>query len=238
MTHSANTVSDRWERKEPPRKITDAEKEYRKKLKEARKPQKKPQLNVEQVKRLLVQHIQEHCPEFKYVPANQKLLHSLSYYAARDHRYCQTNYDLGSEGGGKSISKLKLNKGILLMGRYGVGKTTILRSVAKVIGAKQTTAMAISDTYNDVNSLKRYELGDWYIDDLGREREPRFAKKGDPKIMSDLLEKRYFNGRGITLVSTNLSIEDIAELYGPRVESRLWEMFNIYALGGVDYRKE
>jgi len=239
MIHSGNTVSDRWDqRKSPPRKISDAEREYRKQLKEVRKPKVKKQINVSEAKRMLADHIQRACPEFKYVPANQKLLNSLAYYAAQDHNFCQTGYDLSESAEGRSINKLSLKKGILILGRYGVGKTTIMRALARVIGAKQTTAMHIVDAYNDANSLKRFELGSWYFDDVGRERSARFAKKTDAPIMSDLIEKRYFNQSGITLLTTNLSIEEISDVYGPRVESRLWEMFNMYALGGVDYRKE
>ena len=114
-----------------------------------------------------------------------------------------------------------------------------MRVVAKALGFKQTTCINVISEYNGARSLRKYELGDWYFDDLGREREPQFSKKGELKLLSDLLEQRYFNRRGRTIVTTNLTLEDIGELYGERMRSRCFEMFNLYALGspgGVDYR--
>ena len=230
-------VSPNWDRhKTPPRKISDAEKEYRKTLKE--KPTEPSRLSVTEAKKRLAAEIKRDCPHYEFNRQNKSLLNSLAYYIAQDHRYPHTDYDLTKEALGKSVNRLRLDRGVLIFGRYGVGKSTICRAMSRIIKAKQSTAMKVVDDYNDRGQLRKYETGNWYFDDFGREREPQYARKGDPKIMSDLLETRYFLKRGVTIITTNLSIEEIQEQYGNRVESRLWEQFNMYALGGLDYRKQ
>jgi len=240
--NSEYNVSPNWDKpKEPPRKLNKAEKKYRETLK---KDSKGVNRDFLQSAGTLTQYLHERLNlatqnKWEYTEANKALLNSLrAYMLGNEYELLKTAYDLTETKGGKSINRLSVDKGILVAGRYGVGKTTILRVVAKALGFKQTTAMRVIEDYNGAGSLRKYELGDWFIDDLGREREHTYAKRGELKLLADLLEQRYFNQRGKTIVSTNLSLSEISDQYGPRLESRLHEMFNIYALGGEDYRKK
>lgn len=234
-----DTVSDRWNEERVPRPISDAEKAYKARLKQ--EPAEPGHLtNPTALALWMDAELRKAEPAWTYNEANKALLSSLKWWVlGNQYELTKSAYDLSAVKGGRSLNKLNTQKGVLIYGKYGVGKTTIMRVVAKALGFKQTTCINVIADYNGARSLRKYELGDWYFDDLGREREPQFSKKGELKLLSDLLEQRYFNRRGRTIVSTNLTLEDIGELYGERMRSRCFEMFNLYALGspgGVDYR--
>ncbi len=148
---------------------------------------------------------------------------------------------------GKELPPVTLNKpahrkGILLAGNVGSGKTTLIDILRKFRPAyKRRAAQAVSmieqaknGTLPDV--LHRRDL---FIDELGTEK-----KSYGNELMPHFIESRYelFKSHGyITHFTTNMSPEEIAERYGPRIESRLWEMCNIIYLGAEagsrDFRK-
>jgi DNA replication protein DnaC len=56
--------------------------------------------------------------------------------------------------------------------------------------------------------------------------------------MSELLKERYVNvPHNRTMVTTNLTPEQMKEKYGERVYSRMREMFNVIPIAGSDLRQ-
>ena len=166
-----------------------------------------------------------------YTETNKALLNCLVWLTL------QNQYELTrsqfKNNGGSSVNKLDISKGVLVFGGYGTGKTTICRVFAKLWEHKQTSCIKVIQEHP---KWSKYETGNWYFDDLGAEMEPMYSKPGSLKAISALLETRYFN-RQKTIVTTNLTPEEIREQYGPRMEDRIHEQFNIFSLLGESYRR-
>lgn len=152
-----------------------------------------------------------------------------------------------------------LNKGILLAGDVGTGKTTLLRCFGSnqrasydMVPIPQLCDLYAEDGRKTVeifsnlreaipdrnNFFQRY-VGQWF-DDMGTEREKKHF--GNSKnVMSDIILNRYNNkhlfGFQYTHITTNLTADQIEEIYGQRELSRIYEMFNIIHLKGGDRRR-
>lgn len=73
------------------------------------------------------------------------------------------------------------------------------------------------------------------FDDLGM--EPEMGNYGDKlNIMTEVLLRRYETRAKNTILTTNLTLEQIEAGYGKRVADRMKEMFNQVALPGGSLR--
>lgn len=148
------------------------------------------------------------------------------------------------------------NKGVLIMGNVGRGKTELMRffqknkkGCFKIITCNDVASdyLVLKDELEDVYStLIEKPLHDpavffqkyigYCFDDLGTE-EDKNAFGNKKNVMADLIMaiylKKVFNKFHIT---TNLTKEEIENRYGTRVVSRLREMFNVLVLNGKDRR--
>ena len=150
-----------------------------------------------------------------------------------------------------------LQKGIMLCGPVGTGKTTMMRLFEG--NQRQSYALTscrkIADQYSSdgaeilhiwshlLNVPASYEnffqnkVGACF-DDLGTEGIKRHF--GDQaNVMADVILNRYDSGLPAwkTHVTTNLTADEIGQYYGERVRSRMRGMFNMLTLGGEDRRK-
>lgn len=143
-----------------------------------------------------------------------------------------------------------LNKGFLIYGDYGVGKSLlfgILRNMAielldqncKNLWFSQITSANLVENF--MNSAKNsasnfdirsYHNGKLYIDDLGSEK----LAFGNTDVVAELLFERNRNN-AITFATSNNSPIQLQERYGNRIADRLPEMFNIISWKGESYRK-
>ncbi len=139
---------------------------------------------------------------------------------------------------------IDLNKGILLMGGLGTGKSTIMRCFSKNQHTSYKFVTCMHLTYDFVehgfsvikehcrnetiarNQYWQTELGVCY-DDMGTEEERR--RYGDKvNAMTEIILNRYDSvPHNMTHITTNLNANDIEKFYGARVRSRMREMFNI-----------
>lgn len=224
-------VSPNWDRKKtPPREINEAEEAYRKRLKET-PVDNRPQTRNEMA-RYVGAKLKDSCPEWEYNPQNTALLQSLTWWAlGNSYELAKSAY---STGQGASLNTLDANKGVLICGGYGTGKTTIARVFARLMKYKQTTCIKVIQEHPN---WRKYEIGEWYFDDLGAEMEPTYAKRSNLKAISALLEQRYYNGSK-TIITTNLTPDEIGEQYGERMQDRIYEQFNIYSLLGGSHRRK
>jgi DNA replication protein DnaC len=146
------------------------------------------------------------------------------------------------------MDKYGLNpeKGILLAGPTGCGKTTLMKLYANnmhqsysVVSCRKVgydfaelgfTAIEnySSKIYVIENIFGHKEYGTCF-DDLGTDEERR--RYGDKvNAMTEILLERYDKVPfKFTHLTTNLTADQIEEAYGPRVRSRLREMFNFIA---------
>ena len=149
-------------------------------------------------------------------------------------------------------STLDLNKGLMLTGQYGVGKTTLLRALFEVPWGnvskeefifgktKRISCINIVNEYSrDRETFWKYVKDDWLFDDLGREPSPMYAKASDLPFFTQLIETRYNSDQPLkTYYTTNLSMEDITDKYSSRIDSILHETCNIVEMTGEDFRKK
>lgn len=151
-----------------------------------------------------------------------------------------------------------LNKGLLLHGGYGVGKTWLMqlfsrnrRQVFNVVSSKivadeyQSEGVDGQDKYVYLQKNPFEDPGYMFhknsglcIDDIGAEDVKKHFGNTRNAI-GDIIELRYSKGTvgRFFHVTTNLNATQLESYYGPRVTSRMREIFNIINVGGGDRRK-
>ncbi|CAN5418264.1 ATPase [soil metagenome] len=142
---------------------------------------------------------------------------------------------------------IDLNKGILLTGPVGCGKTSILTLMRYFEKAehrfiikpcREVSFEFIKDGYETIHkysrsSFKKHEPQAYCFDDLGTENTLKYYGN-ECNVMAEILLSRYdlFVSRQlITHLTSNLSAGEIESAYGNRVRSRMREMFNLVAFG-------
>lgn len=152
-------------------------------------------------------------------------------------------------------SKYDIGKGLLIVGGYGNGKTSVMMAYRKAFETfkgysfKQYSANEVVEKYE--LSIEGYQKrsfwkemvsGVIHFDDVLT--EPVSSNFGKKEIFKDIIEKRYDAGLKTHMtINTRVpgdlqdAIEQIAERYGERVYDRIFEMFNIYHWKGKSYRK-
>ena len=150
---------------------------------------------------------------------------------------------------------LDLDKGILLSGPVGCGKTilmNLMRFIAKepnkfiMKSCRNISFEFIEDGFSVIHRYSKsggniHQPSTICFDDLGTEGSLKYYGN-ECNILAEILLTRYdlFVSQKIkTHITTNLSASEIEEIYGNRVRSRMREMFNLIAFGGecVDKRK-
>lgn len=189
--------------------------------------------------------------KFKFDNINEPIFMLLCLYFSNDNTFVEYAEHLGMENA-------SLDKGLLLGGMIGVGKTWLMRLFSKnqrqVFAMK--TAKSIADTFqsdgeesikaliecpklpiNDAQNFFHTHIG-LCVDDIGTE-ELKNHYGNRKNVIGDLIELRYSAGNiGSKLhVTTNLTMSQVKDFYGDRVGSRLRETMNIIELKGEDRRK-
>ncbi len=155
-------------------------------------------------------------------------------------------------------TKGSLNKGIMLVGGVGTGKSLLFkifqsytRNILLTNSFQNFTAIDIVDSVN-INGVEwmqqfSHNVVDkisrpirCYIDDIASRQENVMHFGTKTNVIEQLLSLRYnvFERYGtLTHVSTNLYPASMAEFYESRIIDRMKEMFNIIELGGESFRK-
>lgn len=198
--------------------------------------------------------------EFEKNEFTTKNLEPLIYYFAKDERFFQC----------ENLSKLStpsFDKGILIVGTFGNGKTAVMRTFEKIFsttkgvsfkGYSANEVVTMFEKCNDHEKKSEFNrkmnFGDRYFDDIKTERQA--SNYGKVNLFKDILENRYNNRIQTTngVPKTNktygtcnykegfegnadVALEEFGELYGGRVYDRLFEMFNIIEFKGKSFRK-
>lgn len=140
---------------------------------------------------------------------------------------------------------LNINKGIILSGPVGCGKTSLMfllnyffqtgheykmkscRDIAFEFAAKGYEAL-VPFTKKET---KQTRMNTYCFDDLGTEKQIKHFGN-ECNVMAEIILTRYDSfiyHKTMTHVTTNLSASELEAFYGDRVRSRMRQMFNLIA---------
>ena len=169
---------------------------------------------------------------FQIHETDHPIIHKLIAYFLNDEQTCQ---QFG----------ISTNKGILLSGPIGCGKTTLMNLMKHMAATNQKFFVKscrdisfefIQDGYQVIHNYSKgrlYESNPKTIcfDDLGTESNLKYFGN-ECNVMAEILLSRYdlFIAKNTkTHITTNLSATEIETNYGNRVRSRMRQMFNLIA---------
>lgn len=182
---------------------------------------------------------------------NQFLFDLLCYYFSEDSNFVSIAINAG-------IKSPSLEKGVMLAGNFGVGKTWLMKLFCK--NQRQTfylrNAKQIADEYqaDGVEASLQYEglfknavndssvffqpFSGLCIDDIGSEDVKKHFGN-NRNVIGDLIELRYAKGNVGKMLhgTTNLTAQQLLDYYGGRVVSRMREIFNFIEVDTEDRRK-
>lgn len=190
--------------------------------------------------------------EIEGVEFDDKLLSNVEtilYYFARDKRFFKCK-NLSS------LTKPSFNKGLLIVGSYGNGKTSTMRVLRELFNHtplvfKSYTANKIVSTFEGYDDsteryayIERTKTKTAYFDDVKTEKIA--SNYGKYNLFKEILEERYIN-KAKTYITCNYKAGDetnnleealfeFNDKYGERVYDRLFEMFNVIEFHGKSMR--
>lgn len=184
---------------------------------------------------------------YKITDTNKSIVHALCLYFANDSRF----QDFGED--------FSLSKGIMLMGKPGVGKSHLMNYFMKNPHASYVipTCKSIVEKFREnwsrdelstiefYSKLQSAEFGHLYnqdylgtcFGDLGSE-EIANSYGNKRNVIEEIIFARYEAGLPFdyTHITTNLDAEMIEKIYGERLIDRLREMCNVLSLEGESFR--
>ncbi len=189
----------------------------------------------------LIKSMRDVAPDFVVDSRNQNMLSAIY------------NYCWGREG------KLDPNKGLLLFGPIGTGKSTLLKGLQRYfgkinhyaysfnrddLGFRFTSAVEISLTYGKKgldglsDLIDASSMTNLAIDEIGKETTESKHFGNNLNVIQTILQLRYeARYKCVTHATTNLNPNtDFGRLYGDYIADRCKEMFNVIEVGGDSRR--
>ena len=151
------------------------------------------------------------------------------------------------------MENISLQKGLMVFGSYGTGKTSsfrIIQNLSKYYQVRELWFPAISTQEvvskfnrerNKEDVIQYYSKGVFLFDDLGAEMAGNnIYQYGKEEVFVRILLNRYrnFEDQGTkTHLTTNLDLGQIENRYGKQLADRFIQMFNLLKLDGTSRRK-
>jgi hypothetical protein len=185
-------------------------------------------------------------PNYQIDPYNEGEIEALNLWANRSSEF------------GKKYPKFSLQKGWILTGNVGTGKTDLIKMFQNYLGRYLKSnykfslyvawKLAADFTEKGYSVIGEHEKGNRYYDELClidsrnahpvRETVSHFGNKlliGEEIIMSRYNSLKDYGY--LTHFSTNATTKQLLDIYGERAYSRLTEMCNFMLLTGPDRRE-
>lgn len=157
-----------------------------------------------------------------------------------------------------STGEYDIQKGLFIYGAYGTGKTDLLHSL-KHFSIKLNLSNNRYDNVRKLPQIQSYKFmiqkakesksiaglykkdGPSIIDDLGFKNETQLKIFGEKtNVIDEIIESRHrawrANRNHYSIFTSNLDVEDIHEVHGEGISSRLIEMCNIILWDGENFR--
>jgi DNA replication protein DnaC len=181
---------------------------------------------------------------FRIFPEDYEIIYRLLAYFYQDAEICQSY-------------KLSIRKGLLLTGPVGCGKTTLMMLFRHFLHqshkypVKSTRDISYEFLNQGICIINKYSKAHFQryqdqmipriicLDDLGLESTIKHFGN-ETNTIAEILLNRYslFTTRGmITHATTNLNPDELENIYGNRVRSRMREMFNLIPFSSTDKRR-
>ncbi len=169
--------------------------------------------------------------KFNILDEDKSIIKKLVAYFLKDEFTCPEN-------------NIELQKGILLSGPIGCGKTTLMQlmkyfnnqnqNIYIVKSCRDVSFEFIKDGYDTIHKYSRNSFYNqnpkaYCFDDLGTENNLKYFGN-ECNVMAEILLSRYdlfVSRKLVTHLTTNLSATEIENVYGNRVRSGLREMMNL-----------
>lgn len=161
---------------------------------------------------------------------NKHMIVTICYFMSRDERF-------------ETELKFDLNKGLLISGVSGLGKTFLFELVKNnpLNPVKIISMIDVADAVKEEGfyHIQRRSERIVYLDDVGTEQATINYFGTKINWFKDFIEKIYPVKSSFKnlVISTNLNANDLEENYGSRVRSRMREMFNVINVHGKDRRR-
>ena len=196
-----------------------------------------------------------HGKEFIYDDEILENIKPIMYYFLKDENFFFCKNLSG-------LSEPSFDKGILLIGNFGNGKTAVMATFEKIFkGIKSKTFKGYStnevvNLFEKINPTsneqvitrpefdKMMNTGNRYFDDVKTERHA--SNFGKMNLMKDILEVREKNNL-LTHITCNFKdgfendieagLDEFEEKYGSRLYDRIFKMFNIIEFKGKSFRR-
>tara|TARA_R110002049_G_scaffold277220_1_gene455678 strand:- start:10621 stop:11277 length:657 start_codon:yes stop_codon:yes gene_type:complete len=163
--------------------------------------------------------------DFRIYDEDREIILKLCHYFIRDKANCEKN-------------EIDIDKGILLSGPVGCGKTSLMILLKYIVPTQKPYILIPSRNivfgFNHIGykTIEDYGCRQFFcFDDLGIEPIGRHYGK-DCNVLGEILLSRhelFINHHIKTHATTNLNAEELEDLYGNRVRSRMRQLFNLLA---------
>lgn len=179
----------------------------------------------------LMQATSEQVYERKFIvnEYNKELIKTVCFFLSRDERF-------------ESELKYDLNKGLLIRGISGLGKTYVVKCAQDNM-LNPVLILSMLEISDEIRQVGEYNINMdgrkiLYLDDVGTE-EPTITHYGTRiNFFKNFIEQYYHKNTIFNrlIVSTNNSAQELENRYGFRVRSRMKDMFNVVDVQGEDMR--
>ena len=153
------------------------------------------------------------------------------------------------------LSSTNLNKGLVIVGGFGCGKTSILRVFQQIINESNQVNLKFTTTVDSVSKFESMEdenmhdfkeslyKGHLIIDDLLAEKQA--SRYGKSELFEEVLFQRLENKKMNSIITMNYDSEHPNDMeyainklsrYGGRVFDRILGNFNFIELHGKSFR--
>jgi DNA replication protein DnaC len=143
------------------------------------------------------------------------------------------------------------HKGLMIIGNFGTGKTTIVNAMCEFYLAMRNRVIHSISSVELTAAVRKgekavefYSQKPLFIDEIGRETEKVNDYGTEIRPIADILSIRYAKG-ALTFATSNFVVEKVhakgglclEDKYGTYISDRMREMFNIIVMRGESRRR-